>query len=151
MEGEKEITKEYNDQENNNTLQENSKKLISLDNADFSNKSQIINSPRSLEACFHLGIEPLELYKLSANDFKKKYPEVKQLSQDLFEYRYDCEEQFRNETIEKVKKERKAIIEQENRKIEENKNKENQDKNQLGKNEKDESEKIWEKRILYIP
>ena len=119
MEGEESKTKEYNDFENNDTPQEDSKKLISLENADFSKKSQTINSPRSLEACLHLGIDPLELYKLSINDFKKKYPEVKKLSQDLFQYRYDCEEKFRNNTIEAVKKERNSIIEKENKKNEE--------------------------------
>ena len=50
MEGE-EKTKEYNDQDNGETPEENTKKLISLENADFSNRSQLLNSPRSIEAC----------------------------------------------------------------------------------------------------
>ena len=102
MEGE-EKTKEYNDQDNGETPEENTKKLISLENADFSNRSQLLNSPRSIEACLLIGIEPSELYKLSMDDFKKKYPEVKRLSQDLLKYRYEAEEKFRNDTIEEVK------------------------------------------------
>ena len=102
MEGE-EKTKEYNDNENDETPETNTKKLISLENADFNKESQSLNSPRSLEACLHLGIEPAELYKLSLEKFKKKYPEVKKLSQELIKYRYDAEEKFRNETIKEVK------------------------------------------------
>ena len=123
MEGEENYEKEFNNQENNETPEENTKKLISLDNANFSKKSQTINSPRSLEACLNLGIEPSELYKLNTEEFKKKYPEVKQLSQELFQYRYEAEEKFRNETIEAVKKEREKIIENENKKKEDEKKK----------------------------
>ena len=63
MEAENNNTKEYNDQENNETEEKKPKKLISIENVDLSNKSQIINSPRSLEACLRVGIEPSELYK----------------------------------------------------------------------------------------
>ena len=141
MEEDENKEKEYNDQENEETPEENPQKIISMDNADFTKKSQTLNSPRSLEACLHLGIEPSELYKLNKEEFKKKYPEVKKLDQDLFDYRYEAEENFRNKTIEDVKKERDRIIE------EENKNKENQDSNQNKKNEKIESEQRWDKII----
>ena len=113
MEEEENNTKEYNDEEFNETPpDDNSKKVISLENANFTKKSQPLNSPRSLEACYHLGIEPSELYKLNMDEFNKKYPEVKRLSQDLVKYRYEGEEKFRNETIEDVKKERERIIEE---------------------------------------
>ena len=65
--------------ENNETPEQETKNLISLDNCDFSNKSNRINSPRSLKACLSLGIEFSELYQLSMNEFKNKYPEVKKL------------------------------------------------------------------------
>ena len=142
MEGE-EKTKEYNDQENGETQEENSKKVISLDNADFSKKSQILNSPRSLEACLRIGVEPFELYKLSVEEFKNKYPDVKRLSKDLFDLRYNAEEEFRNNTIKEVKEERKKIIEEENKKKEENKNKENQSTQK----DKDDTDKVWDKII----
>jgi hypothetical protein len=121
--------KSYNDEEENNeTPEDKPKKVISVDNADFTNKSQMINSPRSLEACLRVGIEPSELYKLNMNDFKKKYPDVKELSQELLKYRYDAEEKFRCETVEQVKKERNAIIESEKKQEEEKKKKEEKEK-----------------------
>ena len=119
MEKEKEKTKSYNDQENSQTKEDKKKQLISLDDADFSNKAQVINSPRSLEACLHLGIEPNELYILTMDEFKQKYPEVRSLNQELLKYRYDAEEKFRKETLEQVKEERNKIIEKENKKKEE--------------------------------
>ena len=33
----------------------------------------MINSPRSLQACEQLGVEPLELYQLTLDKFKEKY------------------------------------------------------------------------------
>ena len=104
-------------------LKKKKKKYITIDNADFTKKSKLINSPRTLEACLHLGVEPKELYKLNVNEFKKKYPEVKKLDKELFQLRYDAEEKFRNDTIEQVKKERQEIIESENKKKEEEENK----------------------------
>ena len=123
METEENKTKAYNDEENEETPEDNSKKVISLDNADFSNKSQIINSPRSLEACLRVGVDPSELYKLNMDEFKKKYPDVKKLSQELLKYRYEAEEKFREETVKQVVAERNKIIEEENKKNEENKKK----------------------------
>ena len=72
---------------------------ISVENADFTNKRSLLNSPRSLEACSRLGIDPSELYKLTLDEFKTMNPDVKSLPQDLIQYRYDAEEKFRNETI----------------------------------------------------
>lgn len=63
--------KTYNDEESKEEPEENEKKLISVDNANFSKKSQLLNSPRSLEACLHLGVDPTELYQLNMNEFKK--------------------------------------------------------------------------------
>ena len=79
METEENKTKAYNDEENEETPEDNSKKVISLDNADFSNKSQIINSPRSLEACLRVGVDPSELYKLNMDEFKKKISGCKKI------------------------------------------------------------------------
>ena len=111
--------------------------LISLDNCDFSNKSNIINSPRSIKACLCLGIELTELYKLNMDEFKKKYPEVKKLDEELLKLRYDAEEKFRESTVEQAKKERQKIIEEE-----EKGNKNNQN------NKKDEKKGIKIIRII---
>ena len=151
--------KTYNDEESKEEPEENEKKkkLISVDNANFSKKSQLLNSPRSLEACLHLGVDPTELYQLNMNEFKKKYPEVKGLDKDLLKFRYESEEKFRKETINQVKEERKIIIESENKKKEEESKKKEKEKekeqgneeqnNQDEQNDKDDAEKRWEKII----
>ena len=76
------------------------------------------------------GIELAELYKLNMDEFKKKYPEVKKLDEELLKLRYDAEEKFRESTVEQAKKERQKIIEEE-----EKGNKNNQN------NKKDEKKK----------
>ena len=129
--------KTNNNQENSENKEESNKKLISLDNADFSNKSQTLNSPRSLEACLHLGVMPSELYQLSMEDFKLKYPEVRTLNQELLKFRYDEDEKYRKDTIEEVKKERKKIIENEKKKKEaQNKKKQNEEKSKNEQSDK---------------
>ena len=70
----------------------------------------MINSPRSLEACNLVGVEPSELYKLTLDQYKSKHPEVIGLTEKILQYRYDAEEKFRNDTIEQVKKMRQNII-----------------------------------------
>ena len=59
----------------------------------------MINSPRSLEACKRIGVDPIELYQLSHDEFKKKYPEIVDLNEKIFKYRYDAEEKIRKETV----------------------------------------------------
>ena len=78
----------------------------------------MINSPRSLQACFKLGIDTSELYQITMDEFKELNPDVRHLPQDMIQFRYDAEEKYRNDSIEQVKEERKKIIE-------ENKEKEN--------------------------
>ena len=62
----------------------------------------MINSPRSLEACNLLGVQPSELYQITLEQFKKKYPDAIGLSPEILQYRYDEEEKFRQKTIEEV-------------------------------------------------
>ena len=132
--------------ENTEAQKENTdKNLISLDNCDFSNKSNVLNSPRSIEACLRLGIERAELYQLSMDEFKKKYPEVKNLSDELIKLRYDAEEKFRNETIKQAQEERNKII-NENEKNKKNENKENNNNDEQPQNKDDDIAK-WEKLI----
>ena len=107
--------------------EEQKKNLISLENCDFSNTSNILNSPRSLQACLQLGIEISELYQLTMDEFKKKYPEVKNLSDDLIQLRYDAEEKFRNDTIKQAKEERNKIIEENEKEKNINKQENNND------------------------
>ena len=79
----------------------------------------MINSPRSLQACEQLGVEPLELYQLTLDKFKEKYPELINSNEKLIQIRYDAEEKFREETIKQVKEVRTKIIEESEKKKEE--------------------------------
>ena len=92
-------------QENEDDVQndENSQKLISVENANFKNKRSMINSPRSLQACFKLGIDTSELYQITLDEFKELNPDVRHLPQDMIQFRYDAEEKYRNDSIEQVK------------------------------------------------
>ena len=115
---------------------------------DFTNKSQTINSPRSIEACNLAGVEPSELFQLSLEEYKKKFPEVIGLSEKLLKYRYDAEEKFRNETVEQVKQMRKKIIEaQEKKKEKEEKTAKDNETIRTNNAGIEDSEKKWEKLI----
>jgi hypothetical protein len=121
----------------------NEKEVISLDNADFSNQDKLINSPRSIKACYSLGIRVFELYKLSEKQFKEKYPDVFTLSPELYKYRYDSEEKFRLTLIKLVMEERKKIIEKEERENERMKReKEEKEYMERLKKEREEEERI---------
>ena len=116
----------------------NSKSLITIENANFSNKKCLLNSPRSLQACFQLGIDPSELYQMTMDEFKLLNPDVRHLPQDMLQYRYDAEEKYRTESINQVKELRKKIIEEDNKKVDEEKDEKKEEEN---KNELDEKMK----------
>eukprot|EP00347_Sterkiella_histriomuscorum_P002584 403367581 len=80
--------------------------MISLENIDeYIGTKQVINSPRSLEACARLGLNPKELVFKPMEEFKDK-----NLEQDIVKMRYQHHEQKRKEHIYKAKKERQDII-----------------------------------------
>ena len=114
---------------------EKEKNLISLDNCDFSNPSNRLSSPRSLEACYRLGIQPSELYQISLEDFKLMYPDVRSLPKDLQDMRYEANEKFRNDSIDQVKEERSKIIEEMEKKEKDKQEQKNNANNTSGDNE----------------
>ena len=87
-----------------------------MENVDFSNNSQKINSPRSIKACLNLGIKPHELYKLNIIQFKEKYQDVMKLNEFLINFRYEQEDKFRLAMIKLAAEERNKIIEKEEEK-----------------------------------
>ena len=104
-----------------------------------------MNSPRSLQACFQLGIDPSELYQMTMDEFKLLNPDVRHLPQDMLQYRYDAEEKYRTESINQVKELRKKIIEEDNKKVDEEKDEKKEEEN---KNELDEKmKKIKEEEL----
>ena len=94
---------------------------ISIETADFTNKHNMINSPRSLRACRELGIIPVELYQISIEEYKSQNPSSLSLDQKMLQFRYEGYEKFRKDSINLVKKRREIIINKENEN-EDNKN-----------------------------
>ena len=103
-----------------NEEDQTSKILITVENADFSNKKKLINSPRSLRACQELGILPEELYKLSLDEYKNKNKTSFTLDQKMLKMRYDGYDRFRKDSIILVKKRREVLIDNEKNKVERN-------------------------------
>ena len=56
---------------------------------DFNNPKEILNSPRSLEACRQLGVIPNELYFQDFETYTKLNPEVKSLPKEIQKIRFD--------------------------------------------------------------
>ena len=102
-------------------LTERNMDYISIETADFTNKHNMINSPRSLRACRELGIIPIELYQISIEEYKSQNPSSLSLDQKMLQFRYEGYEKFRKDSINLVKKRREIIINKENEN-EDNKN-----------------------------
>ena len=88
--------------------------MITVENADFSNKNNMINSPRSLKACKELGILPIELYKISIEEYRSQNPNSITLEPKMLQFRYEGYEKFRKDSITLVKKRREILIKKEN-------------------------------------
>ena len=104
----------------------------------------MINSPRSLTACQQLGVEPEELYQLTPDKFKSKYPELINATEKVFQMRFEAAEKFREETIKEVKEVRNKIIEEEGKKKEDTNKEMNKSTSRVGNNT-DDVDKKWEK------
>ena len=96
--------------------------LISVINADFNDKSNMINSPRTIKACQELSIIPSELYKISLEEYKSTYKLPITMDQKILKLRYDGYEKFRKESISLVVKRREIIITKENERKRKEKN-----------------------------
>ena len=122
--------KENEETKNKSKNSENKLKnnAISLENVNFDDPNQEINSPRSLKACLRLGIKTYELFKLTENQFRDKYPDLIRLKGELFQYRYEAEEKYRKSMIKLAKEEREKLIKEEEKKREEKLKKEEEEK-----------------------
>ena len=97
-----------------------------------------MNSPRSLQACFSLGIEPSELYQITMDEFKLLNPDVRYLPQEMIQLRYDAEEKYRNDSINQVKEARQKIMQEDTSNVDK---KNDEKKEEENKNELDEKMK----------
>lgn len=87
--------------------------VMNLENIDFNNSEQRLNSPRSIEACKLIGVEENELFYLDFQAFKESNPEVRVLKRELQNLRFEHYEKLRQDTIAAVKAERNKLIEKE--------------------------------------
>ena len=92
---------------NNNTTSGNEKNLRTLENVNFEDKTDIVNSPRSIEAAQSLGIDLNSLYLLSKKEYISSNPEIKKLTEDLQDVRYDHYKKKREEKIQRLYRLRK--------------------------------------------
>ena len=71
-----------------------------------------MNSPRSLEACRQLGIDPQSLYYVKFKKFVQSNPDIIRLNKESQQKRFENINKYRNEMIEAVKQKREEIIKQ---------------------------------------
>ena len=69
-----------------------------------------MNSPRSLEACRQLGINPKSLYYIKFKTYLQDNPEIIPLDEEKKKKRFENINAYREEMIEAVKKKREEII-----------------------------------------
>ena len=69
-----------------------------------------MNSPRSLEACRQLGINPKSLYYIKYKTYLRDNPEIIPLDEEKKKKRFENINAYREEMIEAVKKKREEII-----------------------------------------
>lgn len=80
--------------------------LIDINNfVSESNVGKDINSPRTLEACLRVGLDPAELYPKSRSSFA-----TKDLTKQMIDIKYNTFEQKRKDKISVVATERQSII-----------------------------------------
>ena len=100
-----------------------------------------MNSPRSLEACRQLGINPQSLYYVKFKTFCDNNPDIKLLKKDLQKRRFDNINTFREEQIEAVKKKREEIIKEQEKGLTSETNNSNNQKRKKKKKKKKKQKK----------
>lgn len=81
-----------------------------IENIDLTNWKQILNSPRSLQACRKIGVQPMELFFMDFYTFKNTNHEVKNIPREVQNLRYEHYEKLRQDTLAAVKDERRKMI-----------------------------------------
>ncbi len=78
---------------------------INIENFEEGGTTHVINSPRTMEACLRVGVDPSELYRRKRGDFVEKGA-----TKDMIKIKYQAFEKRRQEKIMDVTNERNAII-----------------------------------------
>ena len=87
--------------------------LINLNNCDFYNIKEKLNSPRSLEACYRLGIDVKDLYYKDFHQFKLENNEIITLSKESQIIRWEHNEKRRKEYLQALIQVRQKMKEDE--------------------------------------
>lgn len=83
---------------------------LNVEQVDFTNPRQKLNSPRSIEACKRLGIKIKDLYYQDFSTFKHQNPGIINLSKEIQNLRWQHLEENRQNFIQMVKIEREKLI-----------------------------------------
>ena len=86
---------------------------INLENCDFTNIKELLNSPRSIESCYRHGIQIKDLYYKDFLRFKLDNPGMNAINKESQLIRWKHIEMRRNEYIELLKQERDKLIQEE--------------------------------------
>ena len=78
---------------------------INIDNFEVGDSRHVINSPRTMEACLRVGVDPSELYARKRGEFAGSG-----LAKEMVKIKYQSFEKKRQEKIMDVRNERDAII-----------------------------------------
>ena len=106
----------FEDDKNKEEEMKKTKSNITLTTISFLDKKERITSPHSIEAINLLGYDIKQLYYISFEEYIKKHPELKNVSDELKEKRYNMYEEKRKKKINEAKMKREEIIENEKNK-----------------------------------
>ena len=84
--------------------------MITIENCDFMDKEEKLNSPRTLKACRTNGVIPEELYHIDYKQYLSVHPEISSLPEEIKRYRFNLLEKLRLKKIKLVKDKRTELI-----------------------------------------
>ena len=128
----------------------NKELLITLESPEFYEKSERLNSPRSLEALRILGLSPQELYPLTFDEYLLQNPSSRNLTEALQEQRYSHFENYRKKNLSLAQSQRKVIIESEQNKQNKSNISTSQDNSAIIKHQQEQLEKMKQKQFCRI-
>ena len=112
---------------------ESNDEMKNLTNIDFKNKKERLQTPHSKLALLKLGMDEEKLVEITKEQYLLMHPELKDASNEIQDKRYKHYNKRREEKIEKAKKLRNELIEDEKKEKEENGDTDSDDLNKTKK------------------
>ena len=100
---------------------------INLENMDYHDHQMILTSPRSKNVCLKNGVDIKDLYFYNFYEYRQMHPELTSLNIEIQQSHYFHEQAAREVLISKLIRERRELIDNEN-KMYENQQKEKKEK-----------------------